>query len=305
LPSNKGAGYILRRLMRRYIVRARGFSDGYYTLLGKIIEDFKDVDVYKGLERERIFSVFKDELTKFEKTLDIGIRELGKLKNVDAVSAFNLFQSYGLPYEAIKDLGGEKAKDLSREDFDKEFARHQEISRAGQEKKFGGHGLLLDTGELKAKDEAELKKVTRLHTATHMLQQALREVLGPGVKQAGSDITIERTRFDFEFPRKLTPEEIKAVEDKVNEKIKEDLPMQKVVLPKAEAEKTGALYFFKEKYPDPVNVYFIGKDLKSAWSKEFCGGPHVTHTAELGKFRIAKEEAVSAGVRRVRGVVEP
>ena len=174
---------------------------------------------------------------------------------------------------------------------------------------------MLDTGELKAKDEAELKKVTRLHTATHMLQQALREVLGPEVKQAGSDITTERTRFDFDFSRKLTPEEIKTVEDKVNAKIAEDLPMQKLVLPKAEAEKTGALYFFsakggsafggKDKYPNIVNVYFIGKNLESAWSKEFCGGPHVGHTKEVGAFKIIKEEAVAAGVRRIRGVVEP
>ena len=136
-----------------------------------------------------------------------------------------------------------------------------------------------------------------------MLQQALREVFGLDVHQAGSDITVERTRFDFTFPRKLTPEEIKKVEGLVNQKIKEDLPMQKVVLPKIDAEKTGALYFFKEKYPDPVNVYFIGKSLDDAWSKEFCGGPHVTHTGEIGKFRIAKEEAVGAGTRRIRAVV--
>jgi alanyl-tRNA synthetase len=181
---------------------------------------------------------------------------------------------------------------------------HRELSRAGQEKKFGGHGLILDTGELKAGSEAELQTVTRLHTATHMLQRALREVLGPEVGQAGSDITAERTRFDFTFPRKLTPEEIQKVEDLVNEKIREDLPMQKMVLPKEAAVKTGALFFFKEKYPDPVNVYFIGHDLDSAWSKEFCGGPHVTHTGEIGAFRIVKEEAVSSGVRRIRGVVQ-
>ena len=180
---------------------------------------------------------------------------------------------------------------------------HQEISRAGQEKKFGGHGLILDTGELKAKDDVELKIVTRLHTATHMLQRALREVLGPEVEQRGSDITVERTRFDFTFARKLTPEEIARVVIKAALDKGFDLPMQKTVLPKNEAEKTGALYFFKEKYPDPVNVYFIGKTLESAWSKEFCGGPHVTHTGEIGEFKIIKEEAVSAGVRRIRGVV--
>src|SRR3989339_562072 len=153
-----------------------------------------------------------------------------------------------------------------------------------------------------------LKNVTRLHTATHLLQTALRKVLGPStdgeVTQAGSDITAERLRFDFSFSRKLTPEEIKKVEDLVNEKIKEDLPVSFVELPKSEAEKTGALYFFKQKYPDKVKVYFVGSSVESAWSKEFCGGPHVSHTDEIGRFKISKEEAVSAGVRRIRATIE-
>ena len=183
-------------------------------------------------------------------------------------------------------------------------AEHQQISRAGAEKKFGGHGLILDTGELKAGNEEELQKVLRLHTATHLLQQALRDVLGPEVRQMGSDITPERTRFDFAFSRKLTLEEIKKTEAIVNEKIKEDLPVNFVELPKAEAEKSGALYYFKEKYPDKVKVYFVGDDLASAWSKEFCGGPHVTRTGIIGTFRIIKEEAVGAGTRRVRGVLD-
>ncbi|MEK7212596.1 MAG: alanine--tRNA ligase, partial [Patescibacteria group bacterium] len=175
---------------------------------------------------------------------------------------------------------------------------------AGQEKKFGGHGLILNTGELKAGNEEEMSKVLRLHTATHLLQRALREVLGQEVKQMGSDITPERTRFDFAFSRKMTPEEVRKVEKLVNEKIKEDLPVNFVELPRPEAEKTGALYFFKEKYPDKVKVYFVGKNLESAWSKEFCGGPHVKHTGKIGEFKIIKEEAVGAGARRIRGVVE-
>ena len=129
-------------------------------------------------------------------------------------------------------------------------------------------------------------------------------MLGPEVHQAGSDITPERTRFDFLFPRKMAPEEIKKVEDIVNQKIKEDVPMQFKEMPKADAEKVGALHFFKEKYPDPVKVYYAGNDLASAWSKEFCGGPHVSRTGEIGHFKIAKEESVGAGVRRIRGVVE-
>ncbi len=298
-PLNKGAGYILRRLMRRVIV----YSGNPVSAFNAIEKEYGGF--YK-LERAVVQSMYNEELVKFGIALHGGISALKKLDKVDAAAAFKLYESYGLPFEVIKDVEGDKkAKDLTREDFEKEFAKHQEISRAGQEKKFGGHGLILNTGELKAANEEELKKVTRLHTATHMLQQALREVLGPEVHQAGSDITVERTRFDFTFSRKLTPEEIKAVEEKVNAKIKEDLPMQKVVLPKAEAEKTGALFFFKEKYPDQVNVYFVGKDLKTAWSKEFCGGPHVTHTGEVGVFKIVKEEAVGSGIRRIRGVVEP
>ncbi len=299
-PSNKGAGYILRRLSRRMIALAPLMS--FYTLLGRVVDLYSDF--YPSLNRDLIFLVWKEEGEKFTKTLALGLRELDKAATIDAVSAFKLYESYGLPYEVIKDFGGEKAGALTREAFDEEFKKHQEKSRAGAEKKFGGHGLILDTGELKAGTEEELKKVTRLHTATHMLQQALRMVLGNEVHQAGSDITAERARFDFNFPRKLTPEEIKKVEDIVNEKVEEDLPVQKAVLPKAEAEKTGALYFFKEKYPDPVNVYFVGKSLDEAFSKEFCGGPHVTHTGEIGKFRIVKEEAVGSGARRIRATVE-
>ncbi len=299
-PSNKETGYVLRRLMRRLMVYGVGWAmEPLFEVLAKHYPS-----EYK-LSSRIITDVYRMECEKFSKTLSQGLRELERLETVSAVSAFKLYESFGLPYEIIKERGGRKADELTREAFDAEFKKHQEISRAGQGKKFGGHGLLLDTGELKAKDEAELKKVTRLHTATHMLQQALREVLGQDVKQMGSDITALRTRFDFTFPRKLTPEEIKKVEALVNEKIKENLPIQKAVLPKAEAEKTGALYFFKEKYPDPVNVYFIGRDLNSAWSKEFCGGPHVTHTGEIGKFKIIKEEAVGAGIRRVRGIVIP
>ncbi len=307
-PENKGAGYVLRRLLRRVFVYQH-----LYMLRPDFLEELMKVAIEQyGLfypelitHRNAVLNAMWMEYERFQGTLSRGMKELEKLSIIDAEAAFRLYESFGLPYEIIKEVGANKAQGLTRDGFDEEFKKHQEISRAGLEKKFGGHGLLLDTGELKAKDEAELKKVTRLHTATHMLQQALRDVLGPEVKQMGSDITVERTRFDFAFPRKLTAEEIKKIEDRVNEKIRENLSMQKVVLPKAEAEKTGALYFFKEKYPDPVNVYFIGKELKSAWSKEFCGGPHVQRTGEIGTFKIVKEESVGAGTRRIRGVVEP
>jgi alanyl-tRNA synthetase len=296
-PSNKEAGYVLRRLIRRVI--AYGVESS--RLLEMVVRRYKDF--YTELDFEKIRIVFDEEAEKFTKTLRKGIHELESLRHIDAKTAFDLYQSFGLPYETIKQVGRIKADGLRREDFDKELEKHKEISRAGQEKKFGGHGLILNTGELKAGNEEELNKVLRLHTATHLLQGALREVLGDNVHQAGSDITPERTRFDFSFPRKMTLEEIKKVEEVMNQKIKEDLPVGFKEMSKAEAEKIGALHFFKEKYPEKVKVYFVGYTIESAWSKEFCGGPHVTHTGEIGKFRIAKEEAVGAGVRRVRGVL--
>ncbi len=334
VPSNKAAGYVLRRLIRRAMIHANKAEIKENILLlskdilMRLINDTLDFygKSYSELTlgRERILNVFEQEMDNFGRTLKNGLREFNHLypgMQAEEISpggsyhpfvvgqkvgkgAFDLYQSYGFPTEVIKELLEERFYKFDENEFQEEFKKHQEISRAGQEKKFGGHGLILDTGEIKAGSEEELKKVTRLHTATHMLQRALREVLGPDVHQAGSDITAERTRFDFSFSRKLTPEEIRKIEDLVNEKVSEDLPMQKAVLPKTEAEKTGALFFFKEKYPDPVNVYFIGKDIASAWSKEFCGGPHVTHTGEVGKFKILKEEAVGAGVRRIRAAVE-
>ena len=300
-PGNKEAGYVLRRLIRRIVFHEKEV-DEINGLFEKVVQEYGKF--YPELEAETIIKEFSLERERFLKTLSLGIKELDRLKKIDAGSAFRLYESFGLPYEVIKEVALEKARGLERKDFDEEFKKHQEISRAGAEKKFGGHGLILNTGELKAGDEAELKKVTRLHTATHLLQWALREVLGKDVRQAGSDITPERTRFDFTFSRKLTQEETKKVEELVNQKIGEDLPVNFKEMPKDEAEKTGALYFFKEKYPDKVKVYYIGKSLENAISKEFCGGPHVDRTGEIEKFRIFKEEAVGAGVRRIRGVTD-
>ncbi len=300
-PSNKGAGYVLRRLMRRII--AQGMDEVSFAALLQKVAGIYGL-AYPELGTAPVSTVFNDEYAKFKKTMAQGAKELGRMESVTAASAFKLFESYGLPYEAIKEMAPAKTAGLTRADFDREFERHQAVSRAGAEKKFGGHGLILDTGELKAGSEEELKKVTRLHTATHLLQQALRDVLGNEVEQRGSDITVERTRFDFSFPRKVMPEELKKAEDIVNAKIKEDLPVAFVELPIAEAKKTGALYYFKEKYPDTVKVYYAGASLGSAYSKEFCGGPHVTRTGEVGAFKIVKEEATSAGIRRIRATVE-
>ncbi len=315
-PSNKEGGYILRKLLRRVIVQAYQLIRSTNPKInsteisqGIIQKIFVQVirlygNVYSELDSRLINLVFNEESVKFLKTLTTGLRELDKITEIDAAAAFKLYESYGLPYEILKDIAPEKTTNLTREDFDKEFARHQEISRAGKERKFGGHGLLLDTGELKAGNEEELKIVTRLHTATHLLQAALRKVLGDSVHQAGSDITVERTRFDFMFERKLTPEEIQKVEDLVNNAIEQDLSMGYEEVPYEKAIQSGALYSPKEKYPPVVRVY-TAKNVKigEVFSKELCGGPHVTHTREIGSIKIAREESVAAGVRRIRAVL--
>ncbi len=300
-PSNKEAGYILRRLLRRIIVF--GVND---TELSKIVIKHY-ADFYPELRKEEeIIKIIVDESIKFSRALRQGLKELEKIEKVDAVTAFKLYESFGLPFEVIKDVdGGRKARELTREDFDKELEKHREISRAGAVAKFGGHGLYLKTGEVTVRDKSELEKVTRLHTATHLLHAGLRAVLGPEVQQDGSDITVDRTRFDFKFSRKLTEEEIEKVEDWVNDKVKRGLAVKWEEMPYEEAVKAGALAFFREKYPKLVKVYTM-QDLKTGeeFSKELCGGPHVENTAKVGDFKIVKEEAVGAGTRRIRAVVE-
>ena len=304
-PSNKEAGYILRRLLRRILVYEikHDIHAELFTLAVRVIKDSYGAWYPEVKNEKEILEVMMDEKSKFEKALAQGVKEIEKYDSILAKDAFYIYETFGLPFELQKELVPDKAKDLEKEDFDREFEKHQEISRAGSEKKFGGHGLILNTGELKASNQEELEKVTRLHTATHLLQAALRKVVGDEVKQMGSDITAERLRFDFSFPRKLTPEELEQAEDLVNEVIQKDLPMNYQEMPLEEAKKTGALYFFKEKYPDSVKVYYAGHDLESAFSKEFCGGPHVTNTLKVGKFKITKQESVGAGVKRIRADV--
>ena len=316
-PSNKEAGYILRRLLRRAIIHLRlkqggsfqgadtlsiGVEKDMMKLLGAVYEKYNPV--YEELNLKVIGDVFREEYEKFSQTLHRGLRELRGMKEVSAKNAFDLYQTFGLPYEAIRDIAGKKAANLNREDFDKEFDKHRKISRAGLERKFGGHGLVLDTGELKAADDEEFQKVLRLHTATHILQAALRKVLGSEVEQRGSDINAKRARFDFSFSRKMTDEEKRKAERVINDIIEADLPVQFVELPKEEAEKTGALFFFKQKYPEVVKVYYIGDSLKKAVSKEFCGGPHVKQTSEIGRIKILKEESVGAGTRRIKIIIK-
>lgn len=307
VPSNKDQGYVLRRLLRRVLTIEHRLQLPPQILENVILAVIKEYGQdYPELAKKKndIINGYFAESAKFKNTIGKGLKELERLATVDAGEAFKLYESYGLPYEVIKDVADEKAAGLTRADFDAKFKEHQEKSRAGAEKKFGGHGLILDTGELKAADETELKIVTRLHTATHILQAALRQVLGHEVKQMGSDITAERLRFDFTFPRKMTPEEIRQTEEIMNDATRRALPVSFREMPYKEAMKLGVLAFFKEKYPERVKVYTIGEDGKEIFSRELCGGPHVANTSEVGEIKITKEEAVSAGVRRIRAIVK-
>ncbi len=299
LPSNSERGYILRRLLRRAIRYARlmNLSGGLLiSAAKKVAEIYKDI-YPEVLSREAdILTVIEKEGDKFEKTLERGLRELRieiadyksrGLKKIPGRLAFNLFQSYGFPLEVTMEVAGEEGFSVDREEFEEEFKKHQDISRTGAEKKFGGLG------------KSPSYEATKLHTATHLLQAALREVLGKEVKQMGSDINPERLRFDFSYPQKMTEEEIKRVEDLVNQKIKEDLEVKREEMGYKEAVKSGALAFFKEKYPERVSVYSIGH-----FSKEICAGPHVKRTSEIGHFKIIKEESSGAGIRRIKAVLE-
>lgn len=305
MPSNKEAGYILRRLLRRIIATVIK-NDIHADIFTEIYSEVRKLfgEIYPEVKNESgIVGVWNEEKSKFEGAVARGLKEVGKYETISGAEAFYIYETFGLPFELTKELAPAAAvKDLKYEDYESEFKKHQEISRAGVEKKFGGHGLLLDTGELKAGNEEELSRVLRMHTATHLLHWALRKVLGNEVHQMGSDINPERLRFDFNFDRKLTPEEISRMESMVNEQIAKDLPVYFKEMPKKEAEKIGAMAFFKEKYPETVKVYFIGCE-DNIVSKEFCGGPHVSSTGDIKGIKILKEESVGKGVRRIRATV--
>ncbi|HPW34281.1 MAG TPA: alanine--tRNA ligase [Candidatus Paceibacterota bacterium] len=308
-PSNKGAGYVLRRLLRR-IIAISIKNDIHTDLFVEVYPVVEDIfgDIYKEIKNKKeIIEVWSEEKSKFESAIIQGIKKIEELNisNVELTGAiaFDIYQSYGLPKEIALEFAKKKSKSIDLEYEEKERA-HQDISRAGAEKKFGGHGLVLDTGELKAGSEEELNKVIRMHTATHLLQWGLRQILGDSVHQMGSDINPERLRFDFNFERKLDSKEIERIEELVNEQIKKDLPVYYEEMSKDEAANLGALAFFKEKYPDIVKVYFIGsKESGGIISKELCGGPHVNSIGEIKGVKIIKEESVGKGIRRVRAVV--
>ncbi len=288
-PGNKDAGYVLRRLVRRAMFKMNVIM--LPALAGtKIIEWYcrAYASVYHNLDKDKIREVFRSEEEKFLKTITEGKKRFDQ-----GAGAFELWTSYGFPVELTRELAQEKDQKIDEEKFNEEMRKHQELSRAGAEQKFKGG--LAGTSE----------KVLQYHTATHLLHQALHDVLGGHVAQKGSNITDERLRFDFAHGAKMTEEEKRKVEEIVNQKIQESLPVRNIVLPRVEAEKTGARMFFGDKYGEQVSVYFIGDNLENAYSKEFCGGPHVANTGELkGNFKILKEEAVAAGVRRIKAVLE-
>jgi len=303
VPSNKERGYVLRRLMRRvfsYIYMHNLRPDTLEELLKIVITNYSPIYPELSAKQNDSINIMWAEYEKFKKTVGAGIKELEKVNELNGESSFKLYESFGLPYEIIKEIGGESAKALTRESFEEAFKRHQEISRAGVEKKFGGHGI--KEGDLTAADAQEMKKKTRLHTATHVIVAALQQVLGQKLPQAGSDITAERLRFDFTFPRKVTQEELKKAEDIANKVVSDDLPVTWGEMDLQEALNSGASAFFKLKYPNRVKVYTVG-DEKHPFSRELCGGPHVSHTGEIGKITITKEESVSGG-RRIRATVD-
>ncbi len=297
-PSNTDAGYILRRLIRRAIRHAKklniDINSNWEELIAlDIINKYKDY--YPELEqnKEVVLEVLKNEKIKFNRTLEKGLREFEKIvrnihdSKMNKDDAFRLYDTYGFPIELTMELSKEKGIEVDYEGFKEKFHQHQELSRSNSGDKFKGG--LASTGEME----------TKYHTATHLLNAALKLVVGPDVHQKGSNITSERMRFDFSCDHKLSPEEISKTEEIVNNWIKEGLDVTVKEMPKSEAIKSGAECMFIEKYPDIVTVYSIG-DI----SHELCGGPHVKNTSELGHFKITKEEASSSGVRRIKAILE-
>lgn len=299
LPSNVDRGYILRRLIRRMTRHLRKLQinlDALPELIELNIETLKEMYPELVKNKEKIVSVIIEEKNKFEKTLERGEKEFNKIarkleeQGKDILlgkDIFNLYETYGFPPEVTADLARERNLKIDNKEFEQLFKEHQEKSRMGSEQKFKG-GL-----------SGNGKMETKYHTATHLLNAALKVVLGKDVHQKGSNITPERMRFDFSCDHKLTDEEKQKVEELVNKWIQEEIPVTVEEMKKDEAIKSGAECMFIEKYPDIVTVYSIG-DV----SKELCGGPHVKNTKELGKFKIKKEEASSAGVRRIKAVLE-
>ena len=303
-PSNLGAGYVLRRLIRRAVRHGMklGIDKAFLAQIAEaVVANFKNA--YPELEqnKDKIYKELTAEEDRFRLTLKNGEAEFQKMlpnlmknpkKEISGKVAFRLYDTFGYPLELTQELGAEHGFTVDIEGFKEAERKHQEASKS------------LDAGKAKGGLAEQSEITTKYHTATHLLQQALVDVLGDQVAQKGSNINNERMRFDFTFERPMTPEEIKKVEDIVNQKIKEDLPVTMEILPLEKAKEEGARALFTNKYGEDVKVYTIGRDPKTDWfSKEVCGGPHVQHTAQIGDFKITKEQSSSAGVRRIRAVI--
>ena len=310
-PSNKEQGYLLRRLLRRAILHLDKLEAlaGFAEIITAITSWYGEFYPELIREERNILQLAELERDKFLKTITQGRHELDKLiagaGTIAGTAAFDLYATFGIPIDVIKEEMLKAGKQLDEKqfeaDFETAFKQHQDVSRTGVEQKFGGHGL--SSGAAVSADDKQI--ITRYHTATHLLHAALRQFLGIDVKQAGSDLNTERLRFDFTFSRPLTDTEKQQIGEWVNNKIAEQLPVHQETKPLAEALAEGAVAFFREKYPDPVNVYTIyNKDDNEVVSKELCGGPHVGNTGEIGKFKIIKEQSSSAGIRRIRAVIE-
>lgn len=296
-PSNVDQGYVLRRVIRRAVRFGRqlGLQHGKLSAIAeKFVEKYKNVYPELKQNEQRIITELNKEEDKFSKALEDGLKEFNKVVShiegsvFPGKTAFRLFDTFGFPIEMTEELAKERGFILDKAGYEEAYKKHQTESHAGSEQKFKG-GL------------AEQNETTaRLHTATHLLNAALKSVLhDDGINQRGSNITVERLRFDFNFPRKLTADELKAVEAWVNDAIKANVPVTMEETTVEEAKKAGAVGIFNDKYGEKVKVYTIGK-----YSKEICGGPHAKTTGELKSFKIIKEEASSSGVRRIKAVIE-
>lgn len=294
IPSNTDRGYILRRLIRRAVrySNSLGLSKGMLDIINAVADVYRGVYPNVDQNIDHIKQTVMDEVVKFGKTLQVGLREFEKGER----DAFKLFSTYGFPLEMTKELTEELGETIDESKFNEQMRAHQDESREGSGQKFKGG--LADHSEMSVK----------YHTATHLLHQALRTVLGDHVFQKGSNITADRLRFDFSHDAKMTDEEKSRVEELVNEQISRSLPVSYEDIPIAEAEKRGAIGLFEENYGDRVRVYQIGEG-DEQFSLEFCGGPHVSNTSELGegdmRFKIKKEEAVAQGVRRIKALLVP
>lgn len=307
-PSNIDRGYILRRLIRRIARLALKIDlDVFWYKKACDFIALKYGNFYPEVkQKEKILEIFLEEKEKFEKTLEKGIKEWQKLlknfknKEVDGETAFYLYESFGFPIEILEEMAQEEGLKVNKEGFEKEFLKHQEISRKGQEKKFGGHGL--KTGLI---DSKEAEKIIKGHTATHLLLESLRRLISKDIIQHGSDINALRIRLDFNFSRKLTEEELRKIEDFVNQKIQEGLTVEHYETTFKDAIEKGALGVFEARYPEKITVYEIkNEQTKEVFSKEICAGPHVKNTKEIGKIKIIKEEGVAKGIRRIRAIIE-